>query len=388
MPYKYAPGETGKIILKRHSSGCGRFLLFFAGFIFLLVGTGMFLLSKGTEMPFSILRFVFTGGGVIAMYMGVVLPRMLQRTTPDSIIFDNHNGRVQVIQGKSDIDTAYIYYDEIEGFIVKVKSHGSSSGSSSSSRSRYSFNIYLVKKDGGQWELMQFGNRTDAEAGMARLCQMLSLDAAPVRVPVKMQPTTKYSVKKGYDRTELQWRNPLGWGPLALVLVTAFVGSILYILISSFGGDGSGAMIPGLIICLLVGSVFLFAIVRGFMKMVKDHRTIYEVAISRGSFNYYEKSLEGRERKHVLYALTDLHSISYTFDTNKAARKLFVYTHEQARAKSELDNSFSVSNILAYIDFERNLTALDMSDLTPVEALAVENLLQEAIRERGNPEVI
>ena len=347
----------------------------------------MFYLPGGSEMPLSLLRYVMAGAGIVMMYLGAVLPKLTQRRTPDSIIFDNANGRVQVNQTKSEVDTAYIYYDEIKGFIIKAKSRSDSRSADPVERTRYSHNIYLVKKDGGEWELLQLWKPEDAEAELAKLRGMITLDAVPVRVPVKLHATSKYAVKKGSDRIELEWRNPVGTAPLSLLLIVAFVGSILYVLMGGFGSDGGGFFIPGVIIGGLVGLVFLWAVIRGSMKVVKDYRTVYSVTITGGSFSYFEKSTDGRERKHVQYALQDIHSIAYSFDTEKTARKLFVYTRGQAKKKEELGNSFSLSNIAEYWELEKSLTALDMSDLTPVEALAVENLLQEAIREKGNTQV-
>src|SRR3712207_4309842 len=128
MPYKYAPGEAGKIVLTRQGAGCGGAIFFAAGLIFFVVGIWMFYLPSGSEMPLSLLRYVFAGAGIVAMYLGAVLPKITQRRTPDSIVFDNANGRVQVNQTKSEVDTAYIYYDEIEGFIIKLKSRSDSRG--------------------------------------------------------------------------------------------------------------------------------------------------------------------------------------------------------------------------------------------------------------------
>lgn len=123
------------------------------------------------------------------------------------------------------------------------------------------------------------------------------------------------------------------------------------------------------------------------MKMVKNAKTDYAVIITRSSLAYLEKDRSGRIQKEDRYTYDELHSIAYSFDSEEAIRKIYIYTKSQHLEKSTMNPAFSIEYIKSVIAFQANLHALEIQALTPVEALHIENYLQEQIREIGNAEV-
>jgi hypothetical protein len=143
----------------------------------------------------------------------------------------------------------------------------------------------------------------------------------------------------------------------------------------------------GYLIVGFIGVVFVIVIGGNMMKMIKNARTVYAVAVSSSSLDYMERDLAGRMRKTVQFPLQDIHAISFSFDTDNAMRKIFIYTHEQFTKQDKLKVSLSIDSIKEIYNFYTGLVSLDMQDLTPVEALQIENYLQQQIREKGNIQI-
>src|SRR5687768_9478875 len=123
MPFQYSPSNPERITFTRLKSGCSQALFIVVGGIFTIIGLGLIVFGEDMEMPFGLIRFIFPLFGMVAVYAGINLKKIQSKTIPDAVVFDNKNGRVEINQKMSDINTSYIYYDEIEDLIVKPKKH-------------------------------------------------------------------------------------------------------------------------------------------------------------------------------------------------------------------------------------------------------------------------
>jgi hypothetical protein len=387
MPFKYTVQSPEKIVFTRLSEGCGRFMFISIGTLFTIIGICLILFGNNLEMPFLVLRFIVPLFGGVAVYIGIILPRIQSKTTPDEIIFDNANGRVQVNQQASDIKTAYIYYNEIEDFIVKAKKQESSSSSSTSNtiRSSYTYHVYLSKKDGGQWELLRRSTEVDALAEIVKLKTLIRLDTEPKKAEVSGH-SEKYKITNDYHATKISWRNKLGYGPLFLGIFTAVFITFAYAILSS-GFLEEDFPVFAYFVVGFIGLVFVIVIGGNVLKMIKNAKTVYAISITNASLDYIECDLAGRIQKTTQFPLTDLHAISFSFDTDNTMRKIFIYTHDQFLKQNSLKISFSIDAIKEIYNFYQQLVAVDMQDLTAVEALYMENYLQQQIRDRGNIQV-
>jgi hypothetical protein len=382
MPFKYTT-EPDKIVFTRLSAGCGSSIFVIVGSIFTLIGVGLFVFTENPEMPLSMMRFIFPAFGLVAVIAGINLPKIQKRSTPDRIMFDNRNGRVEVSQEVSDIKTGYIYYDEIRDLVIKAKKV-ESTGSGRSSRTYYTYHIYLEKNDGGQWELLRFNTESAAQEELLKLKILVNLSAVPQRVPSQIHQSQKYRITDVANKTEISWRNPLGYGPLALFLFACLFLSVTYTIFSMMRGEvdyffyGVGGFIM---------IVFFFVVGGHILKMVKNAKTVYAVTVSSSSLDYYERDLAGRIMKNIQFPMADLHALSFSFDTDQTLRKIYIYTHDQFIKKDAMNPSFSLEYVREVYNFYKSLVALDLQELTAVEALQVENFLQERIKDIGRTTV-
>ncbi|HYC84085.1 MAG TPA: hypothetical protein VEB86_02640, partial [Chryseosolibacter sp.] len=102
MPFKISSANADHIVFTRLSSGCGRFVFIFVGSVFTIIGICLIAFLDSPEMPVSVFRFLFPVFGLIAIFAGIKLPALDRRNTPDEIVFDNANGRVEIRQSMSD----------------------------------------------------------------------------------------------------------------------------------------------------------------------------------------------------------------------------------------------------------------------------------------------
>lgn len=385
MPFSYNPTNPDKIVFKRLSDGCSRFMFFTIGLIFTIVGGCMLYFMKSNEMPFVLFKYLLPAFGIGAMYIGIILPKMQRKSTPDEIIFDNLNGRVEINQKESEINTAYIYYDEIQGFDVIVKSHTNSSGKRTNTH--YTYHVQLNKKDGGHWELLKINSELDAQTEITKLTSLIKLSTPPKKVAVCLHPSKKYTITTGYQKVELNWRNKLGAGPLVLGIFSIVFITVLYGIMSTMSSMSAELPLFGIFIGSFIVIVFLIVIIGNAMKMIKNAKTDYAVAITRSYFTYFEKDHSGRIKREDRFPFEELHAIAFSFDTEEAMRKIYIYTKKQYEKKREMKPSFSIDYITSVFEFQNSLIALDMQSLTAVEALHIENYLQEQIKEIGNAEV-
>jgi len=388
MPFQYTIESPLKIRFTRLKGGCGRAAFIIIGAIFTLVGAGLIAFGDGIEMPFGLIRFIVPIFGIGAIYVGIIYPQVLSKTTPDEIIFDNENGRVQINQKASDIKTAFIYYDEIEDFIMKTKKQetSSSSNTTTTSRTRYTYHVYLSKADGGQWELLKFGNQDAALLEIEKLKKLINLTQKPQRITETVQQSKKFNLVSDYAYSELSWRNPLGFGPLVLFLFSGLFITIGYIITSS-GFIGEDFPVFGYFVAGFIGLVFLFVVIGNAVKMIKNAFTNYAVKVSSDTLEYIERDNAARVKKSVLFLAQDIHAISFTFDTDETLRKIFIYTHQQFIEQKSMKPSFSLTYIKTMYQFYSSLLSLDLQDLTAVEALYIENFLQQQLRDRAHVKI-
>ena len=383
MPFKYSVPDHDRIVFTRLSDGCSRVFFIFAGSIFTVVGMCLLIFTTDPALPMSVIRWVFPLFGLIAIYAGIALPSIQKKSIPDEIVFDNTNGRIQVSQEASEIKTAYIYYDEIDDITMKVKKQ---SGSGKSSRTYYSYHVYLTKRDGGQWELMKLNSQADALFEIGKLKSLIQFSALPVRVPVPSLTSKKYTVRNEFQKTELTWRNKLGYGPWALAGFSILFLSVGYAIIGS-GFIEEDFPVFGMFVMGFIGLIFMIVIGSNAMKMVKNANTEYATAISPFGLEYIERSLAGRINKSVPFVHNDIYAISFSFDSDSALRKIYIYTHEQFQKQRSMTVNLSLESIRTMYNFYQGLVCLEIQSLTPVEALVLENYLQEQLNEKANTRV-
>lgn len=382
MPFKYTIISSDKIVFTRLNSGYARAIFIVVGSIFTIIGISLIFLMNNSEIMLNSIKFLFSTFGLIAIYVGIKYPSIQSKITPDEIIFDNQKGRIEVNQKNSEVNTAYIYYDEIDNFIIQVKRRNRSNSTTSTTGSSYTYHVYLLKKDGGQWELLKRNSEGAALEEINKIKEAINFSATPVREPIIFKDSKKYNIFSNNLKAELSWRNKLGYGPLVLGLFTA-----IFIIIFSTIIKSTSIPIFAYIVIGFIFSVFVSVIGWLALKMIKNAKTDYSVYISETSLSYIEKNRSGGIVKDISIPYTKLHSIAFSFDSENNMRNLYIYTHEQYKAKSSIKLSFSLHSIMEMYNFYKSLIVLEIQNLTAVEALYMENYLQQQIKEIGKIEV-
>ena len=219
-----------------------------------------------------------------------------------------------------------------------------------------------------------------------KLKSLIRFSAAPVRVTLPSVHSQKFKVTNDYNKSELAWRNKLGYGPWFLGAFAIAFLSIGYAIVGT-GFFDEGFPVFGMFVIGFIGIVFLLVMAGSILKMVRNANTEFAVIVTGGSLEYVERDLAGRIRKTVHFVHADLHAISFSFDTESTFRKIFIYTRDQFEKERNMKVASSLSSIKDLYNFYNSLVSLNMQDITPVEALLMENYLQEQLREKGNVQV-
>jgi hypothetical protein len=233
----------------------------------------------------------------------------------------------------------------------------------------------MTKKDSGQWELLKRNSKEAANQDVLRLKNLINFNAIPKREDVSLQLSTKYKIYKGYKNAEFTWKNILGSGPYFLgVFATAYLlaAIVIYKITSSMG-------IMVYFVFGFMAIIYTTIVVVTARRMYKHAKTEYSILINETELSYVEKDFLGKSKRIVSVPLSEIHAISFSFDTDISMRKIFIYTHEQFERKKTLKPSLSIDYYTEMYKLQRELIALDLMNLTAVEALYVETFLQQQI---------
>ena len=377
--------KNSNVIFERDKQGCIVNFVIMIGSIFFIIGCCLLKFSNDNEMPFAVFKYLFPAMGLIVIWSGINLPKTLKKNTPDQIIFDNQKGVISVLQSASEITDAKIYYDEIEGFTVHIKTHRSSSSSRSSSRTYYTYEVCLLKKDLSTWELMSENTQENADKEIAKLKLLIDFSVIPTKENVKITQSKKFEILKNNDKTTLNWVNDIGYQPLFYGIFIIFFLGIGYTIFNGFissnngktGADGFSIAFG--LVSIFILSVFIYIISTLIYKLIKNATTNYSISISKTNLEYFEKSKTGNIKKTVSFAKETIHAISYSFDSSDTSRFIYVFTHDQFQKKKDLKLKLSIDSIKDYYQFHQNLLAIELQNLSPVEALYIENFLQNQV---------
>jgi membrane protein YdbS with pleckstrin-like domain len=386
MAYKIVSSTPQKLILERESAAMSSGCFIAIGSLFFVIGVGLNFFMTTWEMPFLLFRILFPLFGLGAVFAGAYLPRQMRETQPVRITFDHDQGAVVVEMMDGDSQKGFIRYDELDGFDIYVESRSSSSSSRGTSRTTYRYHVYLKKKDGGEWHLFDYGDRTDAEAMIVHLNAQIPTDR-PFKLVMPAKLSSKIERKEGLDKTVIHWQNKVTfWQPLFLFVFAAIFLTIL----SSFFSFGTELDVFFMIVIGFIFSVFVLVMFTVVRKLIKDATTRYAVSVDHVNLEYYEfAKSSGAMRNKKILPLVEVRSINYTFApskqyqnaglrilTEKDEEKIQEYKEKPLKALKDLFSSSDSGPI-----------TLSITALNPVECLQLENWLQELILKKSNVKV-
>jgi hypothetical protein len=384
MAYKIISSDQHKLVLERESVKLAAGCVVAVGSLFFLVGLGLNYFMDTWEMPFLLFRVLFPLFGLGAILGGLFTPKQTQNTQPEQIIFDHDKGAVVVQMTKIGDERGYIRYDEIAGFDIYAEKRTSSGSGRSSSRTYYHYHVFIKKKDGGEWHVMDFSDHARAEAMVAQFTAQVPLNK-PYNVTAQPKLTSKIEKKDGLDKTIIHWQNKVGWAqPIFLVMFGIVFLSILSSFFS-FDSDSGIDVFFYLVIgfMLTIFCIVMFVVAR---KLIKDATTRYAVSVDHVNLEYYEFSKKtGAMKDKKTLPLNTVKNITYTFAPSKQYQDsgLRILTVADIDYAAEIKDK-PLEGFKDMLKGNKGPITLSITALNPVECLQLENWLQELILKKSN----
>jgi len=362
MNYKIIPGTEagGSVVLQRT-----RKLQFFLVALFLLVGApmgfaGALLFLAGSERyaPFFFagMGALFLGGG----YMLAVKIRM-----PETMVFDNGRGILTIREAVKDgAAEAVIPYGDISGFTAQ--------GDPGSRGKRYS--VVMTKRDGAFWSVYTDSSYDRAAAFRKTLNENVRLmDYAATEAP--QREPARFAVTRDSLSTSISWRDrhPVSGSLFVLVIVGA-MGMILF---------GAWPWITS-IVAYAVAVVFISVIgVLVLYNTVYSIGKIRSVTVSGAGLLYAETGgpVPGRS---FSVPLTDIAAVTFNFSVSQNDSVIYIVRkHEKAYFDAYSRQALSPGDIMKTLKAMMKMKRINAMDLSTVEKMDLEYLIQNAVAERG-----
>ncbi|TND09986.1 MAG: hypothetical protein FD123_668 [Bacteroidetes bacterium] len=381
MPYNLHE-ESSSCIVFRQNKFYNRFAVAFTILALIFLGAGIcgVLFYKGdvpVARPFFI---VFAAVAAVLLCLGWIVPRLRKRFDPYEIIFDNEKGRTRIVQDKAGNQEAFIPYNEIARFDIRIKKE-SRNGSTSTSRPYYRYFVHFLKKDGGIWDLHETGNETQAIQMLEHLKQIVRLDATPVPAG-KTGLSSKITADNLAGLSSLRWKNPTLGGFLLFIPVVCMIGGVFFFFWNVIPDDTFFKIVLG-----FMSFIFLLVISFNGYKLLKDAFRSYGIRIDSSTLEYFEETKSGEVKKTVSYALPEIERIVYHFMERAFESDIYILRKEEAEMHSKLANGDIGFNDLGKLfGTSMNELRLRLTQLNCTERLQVENWLQEEIVKRTGKE--
>jgi hypothetical protein len=385
MAYTITTSDSHKIILDRESVTFATGMFVGVGSLFFSIGVGLNVFMDSWEMPFLLFRILFPLFGLVAIVAGLRNPKQVQNTQPEQFIFDHEKGAVIVQMTKVGDERGYIRYDEIAGFDIYEEKRTSSGSGSSRSRTYYHYHVFIKKKDGGEWHIMNFSDRSAAQAMVELLTTQVPL-SRPFNVSDQPKLTPKIEKKEGLDKTVIHWQNKVSLSqPLFLVVFSVVFFGIMSSFFT-FDIDGSGMgwffmLVIGFI--LFVFCLVIFSVVR---TLIKNATTRYAVSVDHVNLEYYEFSKKtGAMKNNKTLPLHLVKSIAYTYSPSRQYQDggLRIMTEADMVKAAEVKEK-PLQGLKDLLKGNNGPIVLSITALNPVECLQLESWLQALILKKGS----
>lgn len=368
------------VLLRDRSTTRFRNVFMLAASVFFIIGiTGLYFTwhSKGYVFIFF---GVFTGIAAFLLGIGPVVVRRRQAFDPLQLTFSNSKGTLTVIQDRAAIATACIPYSNIAFFGIREERE-SNSNDRVTTASSYKYIVYFRKKDGSTWELLETRSQREAITMLEALQQNVKLSQPGTCPPVKTL-SDKLETAPAGSAAGISWRNDALAQLLLFIPIILLIGGVLtffwYAITGPFAG-GQREWFPAVILGF-ISVIFLTVIAGNTYKIIKDSRTVYDLAIGRSDFRYTESTRGGRIRKEVIYKLSDIKGVIYNYRLSKTESDIHILRQaEMEQHNRMLNGDISFADIVPMLRASLNELQLHITALNCTERLQLENWIQETI---------
>ncbi len=354
-------GSPGVTVLRRT-----RTLEYVLGAICLLIGLAALppglLLFLATDAG-SGAPFFFTGFGLLFISGAYML--FARINLPEFLIFDNGRGILQVREQKlpGPCDAA-VPYGEIEGFLVRTRRSGRSTG----------HDVIMMKRDGACWTICSSAGEKKARLLWDALVRQVSLDS---RAGEGAETAVPESIAAGLNAegSYITWKQsrPLTGSFVPFVILAAMGMAI-------FGARQWAENTP----VYAAAAVFIAAV-----TVIALYGTLYNIGKSR-TVTVTQRELKYREHggpvpgRGFVVPLTDIASVMFSFSVSQGDSALYIVRKgEEELMRKSASGDFTPGEILQAIRTLAGMKKIFLPNARTIEKIAMERLVQKAIAERS-----
>lgn len=341
--------------------------------LFIIVGM---VVSLGLIATESYGALITPGIMFLAGCIGMIMPN--NSTSNDikhaeKIEFDNVSNCIKVYMTKKSLKAGYIPYDSIETIEIKKRCIDSKSN-------KYAYDVHMLKKDSGIWQLSSFVSEAEAIAFQNPLNSCIKSATTSPQLP-EIELPEKFVQQKTYEGIGFQWTNSAPSGLLLLILMTLLFGIIeLYLILIQGYFSLMFVFFTFFFLILLLCTYFLID------SIIEYSTTRYAILINAKTFIYRETSKRnGKLKKETIQNISDLSSLHYSFDFNFSDPILYLDTKENQQKQLDTKKEKSMQS---FFSFYKSFFTLKFTALNPVETIELERWIQGMIQELSSKEIL
>ena len=361
MNYKFAAPQTdpNRIVLVRARTMQIVLSLFFFIAAIAVLPAGLLLLFGDTD-PYR--PFFITGMGLLFLSGGIAINTLLNM--PGSLVFDNVTGALLVYDGRGKkARQAVLPYPDIETFQVNRHRQGKS----------ISYVTEMLKKDGSFWTLFCSGSEKKAGEFRDRLLDRVALRGTSA-AGGQPAPACVSMTERG-DSAIIEWKNRYSAGRHLMTVM--LIGSMAMLIYGSRPYATSGtAYYVGL---AFISFIILLALVSILDSIGRAHRVeIDSIALS------YRKTGGIFRTGRFTMSLGEINAIIFNFSVFSGETAIYVLTAAEKEAIQDIKRgAVGLGDILKAVTTLKNAGKLDVGALSTGDRLALESLIQEAVKRKS-----
>jgi len=365
MAFLITKASSKGVLLTRNDKSLSGPLFIGVGVVMTFIGFVQLYFYSSLDGALRVLSPFISLLGVAGIFTGMRHPSIQRRSIPDSLYFDNENGRLEISHRFSENQSAYIFYDELKEFAMEMVNEAKI----------IRYTILMKKVDGGQWDLYHSTSYSNAVRFLEIVRAKVKLDVTPVKSVSSGIALSKIYINHGQGSLHIRWKKSVRGSISTLVLITTILSLALGLIVYQSLQTGDPVYFWAEMVTAILMILFVPA---NLYSVVKDYHTNYFIEVDRGSIHVMEKTNRGKVSNEKAFDFPELFSIYYRFNSaNPDARLYFV---NEAQQSSNPDSALEIHQTK---DF-----SVSLPDLTSVEVLGIESCIQDFVRNNTSAKVL
>ena len=376
MPYTLVEATDSRLVFRRDSSNSFvAAACLVAGGLALAGGIcGWSTAAGGSEFHATFFPMLAVAG-LLVFAAGSWIAFARQRFDPREVTFDNEAGAVRVVQDAAASQVALIPYPAIERFGIRIRRLARSSSATVVTDPR-SYVVYILRGDGGEWDLVDTQSEAAARALLATLEAKVKLDRPPgPSGDERLRPPAKLEVRRRGEGDTVTWRNPVGGALAGLIGILSCVGLVLVGFFRLMRGDLFFEVGLG-----FVALVFVVVVVTSASRSLRDAWLRYGITVGRGGLEHFTEDARGERRVVLSIPIEDVGGIVHDFTFDKlGTADLQLLTRAQAERKRATVDGIGLGEVKGVLSDALEAPDIRIAALNAVEHLQLERWLAERV---------